>query len=170
VPLVPSVPVSPEKRSRAYREGMKQDAHLARFGRGTPVPLALVAQGTRTAVANAGGIDDAQAAITLSTVLMRDQNVACRTSQGSIRLEGKVGSGEAARFPRRVAVVGGAYPEASAEGAGETGLVGACSLGALRAGAMEVVRTGRGASLCPNSKSLVPGPLGDDLPGFLPPG
>jgi hypothetical protein len=43
VPLVPSVPVSPEERSRAYRQGMKQDAHLARFGRGTPTPLALVA-------------------------------------------------------------------------------------------------------------------------------
>src|SRR5215471_13109136 len=99
VPLVPSRPVSPEKRSRAYREGMKQDTHLARFGRGPPVPLALVAQGTRTAVANAGGIDDPQAAITLSTVLMRDQHVACRTPQGSIGLEGKVGSGEAASFP-----------------------------------------------------------------------
>src|SRR6266568_2753346 len=78
VPLVPSVPVSPEEGSRAYRQGMKQDAHLARFGRGPPVPLALVAQGTRTAVTNAGGIDDPQAAI---------------------RLEGKVGSGEAASFP-----------------------------------------------------------------------
>jgi hypothetical protein len=99
VPLVPSVPVSPEERSRAYRQGMKQDAHLARFGRGPPVPLALVAQGTRTAVTNAGGRDDPQAAITLSTVLMRDQHVACRTPQGSIRLEGKVGSGEAASFP-----------------------------------------------------------------------
>ena len=99
LPLVPSVPVSPEERSRAYRQGMEQDAHLARFGRGPPVPLALVAQETRTAVANAGGIDDPQAAITLSTVLIWDQNVACRTPQGSIRLEGKVGSGEAASFP-----------------------------------------------------------------------
>lgn len=80
VPLVPSGPVSPEEGSRAYRQRMKQDAHLAWFGRGPPVPLALVAQGTRTAVANAGGIDDPQAAITLSTLLMRDQDIACRTS------------------------------------------------------------------------------------------
>src|SRR5260370_7810190 len=78
---------------------MKQDAHLARFGRRPPVPLALVAQETRTAVANAGGIDDPQATIALSTVLMWDQNVASRTPQVPIWLKGKVGSGEAARFP-----------------------------------------------------------------------
>ena len=99
VPLVPPMPVSPEERSRADRQGMKQNAHLARLGRGPPVPLALVAQGTRTAVANAGGIDDPQAVVMLSTVLMGDQHVASRTPQGSIRLEGKVGSGEAASFP-----------------------------------------------------------------------
>jgi hypothetical protein len=43
VSLVPSVPVSPEKWGRANRQGIKQDAHLARFGGGPPVPLALVA-------------------------------------------------------------------------------------------------------------------------------
>src|SRR6266705_2629180 len=170
VPLLPSVPVSPEEGSRAYRQGMKQDAHLARFGRGPPVPLALVAQGTRTAVTNAGGIDDPQAAITLSTVLVRDQHVACRTSQGSIRLEGKVGSGEAASFPRRVAVGGGAYPEAGAEEASEAGLVGAYSFGALRAGANSVARTGKGGKLVPQLQSQVPAPLSHDLPGFLSPG
>jgi hypothetical protein len=52
---------------------------------------------------------------------------------------------------QEVAVVGGAYPEAGAEGAGEAGLVGSCSLGAGRAGANSVVRTGSGASWCPNS-------------------
>jgi hypothetical protein len=67
-------------------------------------------------------------------------------------------------------VVGGAYPEAGAEGAGEAGLVGSYSLGALRAGANSVVRTGRGGKLVPQLQSQVPGPLGDDLPGFLPPG
>jgi hypothetical protein len=80
---------------------MEQDAHLTRFGRGAAVALALVAQGTRTAVTNAGARDDPQAAITLSTSFMRDQDTACRTPQSSIRLKGKVGSREAASFPGR---------------------------------------------------------------------
>jgi len=78
---------------------MKQDAHLARFGRGPPIPLALLAQRTRTAVANAGGIDDPQAAIAFSTSLMRDQDVVCWTPQGPIGLERKVSAGKAASFP-----------------------------------------------------------------------
>jgi hypothetical protein len=101
VPLVPSGPVSPEERSRAYRQRMEQEAHLAWFGRGTPIPLALLAQRTRTTVANAGGIDDPQTAIAFSPSFMRDEDVACWTPQGPIRLEGKVGSGEAASFPGR---------------------------------------------------------------------
>src|SRR5215469_14695441 len=99
VPLVPSRPVSPEERSRSDRQGMKQDAHLARLGRGPPVPLALIAQGTRTTIANAGSVDYPQTAIALPTPLLRDQHVACRTLQGSIWLERKVGPGEAASFP-----------------------------------------------------------------------
>src|SRR5713226_7567146 len=136
VPLVPSVPVSPEERSRAAPPG---DEAGCSPGAVWPWSSRSIGTGrgirTRTAVTNAGGIDDPQAAITLSTVLMRDQHVACRTPQGSIRLEGKVGSGEAASFPRRVAVVGGAYPETGAEEASEAGLVGAYSFGAGRAGA-----------------------------------
>ena len=99
VPLMASVPVPPEQGSRANREGMEQDTHLTRFGGGSPVPLALFAQGTRTTVANAGRIDDPQAAITLVAVLMWDQHLACRTSQRPIGLKRKVGAGEAARFP-----------------------------------------------------------------------
>ncbi len=99
VPLVSSVPVSPEQRSGADRQGMKQDAHLARFGRGAPVPLALLTQRTRTATANAGPIDHAQAPISFSAVFMRQERAPCRTPQGSIRLEGKIGSSEAVSFP-----------------------------------------------------------------------
>ncbi len=58
-------------------------------------------QQTRTAVANARPIDDPQTAIAFSTVLMRDQDVACWASQGPIGLERKVGSCEAASFPGR---------------------------------------------------------------------
>ena len=100
-PLVSPVPVSPQERSRSHRKRMKQDAHLARFGRCAPTPLTLLPQQTRPAVTNAGGIDDPQTAIAFSTVLMRDQSVACWTPQGSIRLKGKVGSGEATSFPGR---------------------------------------------------------------------
>ena len=82
VPLVPSGPVAPEEGSRADRQGMKQDAHLARFARFAPVPLTAFTERTRTAAANAGGIDDPQTAITLSTAFMRDQRLACWTAQG----------------------------------------------------------------------------------------
>lgn len=99
VPLVPSVPVSPEERCRSHRKRMEQDAHLARFSCCAATPLALLTQQAGTAVANAGGIDHPQTAITLLTSFMRDQHVACWTSQGPIRLERKIGSCEATSFP-----------------------------------------------------------------------
>lgn len=99
VPLVASRPVSPEERSRADGERMEQDAHLARFGRGPAVPLALFTQGARTTVANAGRRDDPQAAITLAAVFMWNQHLACRTSQRPIGLKRNVGAGEAAHVP-----------------------------------------------------------------------
>jgi hypothetical protein len=97
--LVSSAPVPPEQWSCPHLQGMEQHTHLARFVRCAAVPLALLTQGTRTAGANAGGIDHPQAAIMLSTVFMRNQHIACRTAQGPIRLEGKVGSWKAASFP-----------------------------------------------------------------------
>jgi hypothetical protein len=50
---------------------------------------------------------------------------------------------------------------------GEGGGVGG---GDGRAGANSVVRTGSGWSWCPNSRSLVPDPLGHQLPALLSPG
>ena len=44
--------------------------------------------------------------------------MACRAREGSVGLEREVSAGEAARFPRRVAVAGGPYPEAEV-GVGE---------------------------------------------------
>jgi len=80
---------------------MEQDAHLARFGRGPSIPLALRTFRTGTAVANAGRVDHPQAAIMLSTSFMRNQHLICWTPQRPIGLKRKVGAGEAARFPGR---------------------------------------------------------------------
>src|SRR6266487_4897137 len=76
-PLVPSIPVSPEEWSRSHCQGMEQHADLARFGCCAAVPLALLTQRTRTAIANTGRIDHAETAITLSTSFMRDQDTVC---------------------------------------------------------------------------------------------
>ncbi len=146
LPLVSPIPVPPQQRSRSHRQGMEQDADLARFACFAPAPLALLPQRTRTAIANAGGIDHPQTAIAFSTPFMRNQDIACGTPKRPIRLKGKVGPGEAASFPRRVAVAGGAYPEAGAEAGGEVGRVGTCSFCGGRAGANSVVRSGSGLS------------------------
>jgi hypothetical protein len=97
--LVPSGPVSPEKRSRSHCQRMEQHAHLTRFGCGAPAPLALLPQRTRTTIANAGSRDHPQTAISFSTAFKRDQCVACGTPQGPIGLERKVSPGEATSFP-----------------------------------------------------------------------
>src|SRR5215469_10304361 len=80
---------------------MEQHADLARFARFLALPLTVLTQRTRTAVANAGRVDDPQAAIDFSTSLLRSQDMACWTPQGPIRLERKVWAGEAASFPGR---------------------------------------------------------------------
>lgn len=96
LPLVPAVPVPPEQRSRPHHQRMEQDAYLARFGRGTAAPLALLPQRTWTAIANASGIDHPQTTIAFSPSLVRNQHIACSTAQGPIRLKGKVCAREAA--------------------------------------------------------------------------
>jgi hypothetical protein len=107
------------------------------------MPLTLLAQRTRAAVAHASRIHHAQTAIGLPTPLLRVKRLSCWTAERPIRLERKVGSGQAPRFPRRVALVGGPYPAA---GGDEGGRVAACSLCGERAGANAVVRTGSGWS------------------------
>ena len=99
VSLVPSGPVSPEKRSRANRQRVKQNTHLAWFCRSAPIPLALLPQRARATRANAGAIHHPQTTIMLSPVLMGGQDVACWTAKGPIWLEGKIGSREAVGFP-----------------------------------------------------------------------
>lgn len=78
------------QRSRSHFQGMKQDADLARFGCRISTPLALLAQRTRTATANARPIDHAQAAIGFAAMFVREQLLIRRTTQGSISLEGKI--------------------------------------------------------------------------------
>lgn len=59
-PMVPTTPVTPKERRIPNDERMQEDAHLARLFRGAPLPLALLAQGTGTTIANAGRRDHAQ--------------------------------------------------------------------------------------------------------------
>ena len=88
------------------------------------IPLTLLAQRARAAMANAGRKHHTQTAIGLSTPLLGVKRLSCWTAERPIRLERKVGSREATRFPRRVAAVGGPYPEA---GVDEGGPMAACS-------------------------------------------
>jgi hypothetical protein len=111
--------------------------------------LTLLAQRTGAAVVNAGRIDHAQTAIGKALPLLEVKRLSCWTAQRPIRLKRKVGSCEAPRFARRVALVGGAYPAA----AGDTdGRVAACLLCGERAEANSVVRRGVGSSRCANAR------------------
>src|SRR5712691_2471805 len=98
-PLGSSLPISPEERSGADGEGMQQHAHLARFGCCATIPLALLAQGTRTTITNAGPIDHAQTAIGFSAVFMREAHAPSRAPERPTRLERKVGPGKVSSFP-----------------------------------------------------------------------
>jgi hypothetical protein len=55
-PMLSPTPIPPEKRSGADGERMQQDAYLAWLQGLAAIPLALVAQGTRTAIADTGSI------------------------------------------------------------------------------------------------------------------
>jgi hypothetical protein len=89
-PMNPSTPVIPEERLTPDDEGMQEHADLARLCGGVAIPLALLAQRTGTATADAGRIDHAQAPIGLSTPLMGDQRAPCWTPKRPIRLERKI--------------------------------------------------------------------------------
>src|SRR5258708_36202849 len=85
--------------SRTYGERMQQHTDLARLFGNAAIPLALLAQRTRAALANAGCIHNAQAAIGFSAPLMRNQLLPCWAPKRAIRLEGKVLPREATGFP-----------------------------------------------------------------------
>ena len=139
-PVCSAVPIPPEQRDGTGAKRMEQDADLARLRSRAAIPLTLLTQRTRAAVANASRIHHAQAAVGFSTPLLGMKRLSCGTTEGSVGLERKVLTRKAPRFPRRVAVVGGPYPDAGAE---ETA---ACSPGFGMAGANSVVRTGVGST------------------------
>ena len=66
--MKPLTPIPPEQRLRPNDERMQKYTHLAWLCRGVALPLALLAQQTRAAPADAGSGDDAQALISLSTL------------------------------------------------------------------------------------------------------
>ena len=121
---------------------MEEHADLTRFGGGVAIPLTLVAQRAGATTTNAGGIDHTQTAIDLAASLMSGKRLSCWTAKRPIRLERKVLPRETTYFPRRVAVVGGPYPEV---GVDEIGRVATCSLGEM-AGANSVMRRGAGSN------------------------
>ena len=69
--ITPPAPVPPQERSRPDLEGMQEHTHLTRLRCHLAQPLALFAQRTRTATANAGSVHHTQAPIGFPTPLMR---------------------------------------------------------------------------------------------------
>jgi hypothetical protein len=98
-PVDSAAPIAPEQRGRTHPLRMQQHTHLARLARFVSLPLTLLAQWTGVAVANAGRVHQAQAAVSFPTLLLDPQRLPGRAAERSVGLERKVGSGEAARFP-----------------------------------------------------------------------
>jgi hypothetical protein len=101
-PMTPLTPITPKERRRADHTWMQQDAHLARFTRLAPMPLALLASGAGATTADARRIYYAQAAIDLSTSLLDVKRVSLWTPQRSIRLKRNVCSRERAGWRERL--------------------------------------------------------------------
>jgi len=98
-PVRSAAPISTEQRCRTQPERMQKYTHLARLRGSAAIPLTLLAQRTRAAMANAGRKHHAQTSIGLSTPLLGVKLLPCWTEERPIRLERKVGSREATRFP-----------------------------------------------------------------------
>ena len=98
-PVDSAAPISPEQRCGADMKWMQQHTHLARLCGRAPIPLALLAQRARAAVANAGRIHQAQTAIPLATPLLEVKRLPCGTTQGPVGLQRKVLTSKAPGFP-----------------------------------------------------------------------
>jgi hypothetical protein len=85
-----TTPVTPEKWRIPHSQRMQQNTDLARLLGGLALPLALLAQRTRTTPADAGSIHHAQAAIGFSTLLMDTKLLVCWTAKGSVWLEREI--------------------------------------------------------------------------------
>ena len=88
--MKPPTPILPEQGSGPNRERMEQHTHLARLRGRATIPLALLAERTRTTTANAGAIDYAQAPVGFSAVFMRGELLGSGAAQRPIGLECKV--------------------------------------------------------------------------------
>ena len=97
-PMHSPTPIVPQQGRRADDKRMKKHADLARLLGSRAIPLALLAQRTGAATANAGSIHDTQASIGFSALLMCEKFLVSRASKRSIGLERKVSSGEAPLF------------------------------------------------------------------------
>jgi hypothetical protein len=69
---------------------MQEQAHLARLVGGVALPLALLAERTRTAPADAGSRDQAQTPFGFWTLLVQGQGRSSRAAQRPIGLENNV--------------------------------------------------------------------------------
>jgi hypothetical protein len=136
---------------------MEQEADLARLRGSAAIPLTLLTQRTRAAVANAGRIQHAQATIGFSTPLLGMKRLSCGTTQRSVGLERKVLTRKAPRFPgagcgRR------AIPRCGSAGGGSL-------LARLRDGGSKLGRAHRSRlDLSPHLQPQVPHPLAHDAP------
>ena len=77
--MLSAAPISPVQRRGTHLEGMEQHAHLPRFVRLAPLPLALLAQRAGTTTVDAGCIHQAQTSIGFSALLMHHQRLMSRT-------------------------------------------------------------------------------------------
>jgi hypothetical protein len=100
-PVFSSAPIAPERRGRADDEWMQKQTHLAGLRSSAAIPLTLLAQGTGTTTADAGGIDHAQTPIGFLAPLVCRKCLIGWTAQRPVSLEGKVLPREAASFPGR---------------------------------------------------------------------
>ena len=97
--VFPAAPILPKQRRGTNDARMKKHTHLARLCCGVAIPLTLLTQRTRAAIADAGRIHDAQAPIDFLASLLGTKRMSCWTLERPIRLERKVLSREATCFP-----------------------------------------------------------------------
>lgn len=139
-PVCSAVPIAPEQRDGTGAKRMEQDADLARLRGRAAIPLTLLTQRTRAAVADASRIHHAQAAVGFSTPLLGMKRLSCGTTERSVGLERKVLTRKAPRFP------GGGRGRRAIPRCGSGG--GGSLLARLRDGGSkrETVRTGVGST------------------------
>jgi hypothetical protein len=98
-PVEPPPPILPEKWLRTDSQWVQQPTSLSWLLGGAALPLALRAQRTGAATADAGSIHHAQGPIGFSAVFMRRKLLVNRATQRPIRLESKVLAADSASFP-----------------------------------------------------------------------